>query len=87
MDFCFPQIILTVSPGTGRRTLQKKRSVADGMIDPDRDLYAIPSQDGNDIYFLSLVDILTHYGKNTSVISIVASESQTESFTGQCPHL
>lgn len=50
------------SPGTGRRTLQKKRSVADGMIDPDRDLYAIPSQDGNDIYFLSLVDILTHYG-------------------------
>ena len=32
------------------------------MIDPDRDLYAIPSQDGNDIYFLSLVDILTHYG-------------------------
>ena len=57
------------------------------MIDPDRDLYAIPSQDGNDIYFLSLVDILTHYGNNTSVISIVASESQTKSFTGQCPHL
>jgi len=50
------------SPGSGRRQLQKKRSVADGMIDPDRDLYAIPSQDGNDIYFLSLVDILTHYG-------------------------
>jgi len=50
------------SPGTGRRVLTKKRSVADGMIDPDRDLYAIPSQDGNDIYFLSLVDILTHYG-------------------------
>ena len=49
--------------GTGRRQLQKKRSVADGMIDPDRDLYAIPSQDGHDIYFLSLVDILTHYGK------------------------
>ena len=40
------------------------------MIDPDRDLYAIPSQDGNDIYFLSLVDILTHYGNNNnSVIS------------------
>ena len=34
------------------------------MIDPDRDLYAIPSQDGNDIYFLSLVDILTHYGNS-----------------------
>ena len=56
------------------------------MIDPDRDLYAIPSQDGNDIYFLSLVDILTHYGNNnTSVISIVASGSQIEIFAGQCP--
>ena len=54
--------------GTGRRQLQKKRSVADGMIDPDRDLYALPSQDGNEIYFLSLVDILTHYG--TSDIKI-----------------
>ena len=52
------------TPGTGRRQLQKKRSVADGMIDPDRDLYAIPSQDGGEIYFLSLVDILTHYGEH-----------------------
>ena len=34
------------------------------MIDPDRDLYAIPSQDGGEIYFLSLVDILTHYGEH-----------------------
>ena len=49
--------------GAGRRQLQKKRSVADGMIDPERDLYAIPSQDGGEIYFLSLVDILTHYGE------------------------
>ena len=56
--------IYIVFAGTGRRTLTKKRSVADGMIDPDRDLYAIPSQDGNDIYFLSLVDILTHYGNS-----------------------
>ena len=39
------------------------------MIDPDRDLYAIPSQDGNDIYFLSLVDILTHYGNNITTVS------------------
>ena len=53
-----------MTPGTGRRQLQKKRSVADGMIDPDRDLYAIPSQDGGEIYFLSLVDILTHYGEH-----------------------
>ena len=56
------------TPGTGRRQLQKKRSVADGMIDPDRDLYAIPSQDGGEIYFLSLVDILTHYGEQSRAL-------------------
>ena len=61
--FIFPHSMKIFYLGSGRRQLQKKRSVADGMIDPDRDLYAIPSQDGNDIYFLSLVDILTHYGK------------------------
>jgi len=53
------------SPGSDRRALAKKSSVAEGWIDPDRDIYAIPSQ-GNEanqeIYFLSLVDILTHYG-------------------------
>ena len=43
------------------------------MIDPDRDLYAIPSQDGNDIYFLSLVDILTHYGNN-NILTIHLSQ-------------
>ena len=46
--------------------MQKKGSVADGRIDPERDIYAIPSQgdgEGKEIYFLSLVDVLTHYGK------------------------
>ena len=43
------------------------------MIDPDRDLYAIPSQDGNDIYFLSLVDILTHYGNN-NILTLHSSQ-------------
>jgi len=53
------------SPGAGRHSLQKKGSVADGRIDPERDIYAIPSQgdgEGKEIYFLSLVDVLTHYG-------------------------
>ena len=51
--------------GAGRHSLQKKGSVADGRIDPERDIYAIPSQgdgEGKEIYFLSLVDVLTHYG-------------------------
>ena len=43
------------------------------MIDPERDLYAIPSQDGGEIYFLSLVDILTHYGEwYLFIFSVVA---------------
>jgi len=53
------------SPGANRHPLQKKNSVAEGRIDPDRDIYAIPSQGdeaSQEIYFLSLVDILTHYG-------------------------
>jgi len=54
------------SPGAGRR-LAKKDSVAEGLIDPERDIYAIPSQglEGGphkEIYFLSIIDILTHYG-------------------------
>lgn len=37
------------------------------MIDPERDIYAIPSQglgesNNHEIYFLSIIDILTHYG-------------------------
>jgi len=54
------------SPGANRRgVLQKKSSIAEGRIDPDRDIYAIPSQGdeaNQEIYFLSLVDVLTHYG-------------------------
>jgi len=54
------------SPGAGRR-LAKKDSVVEGLIDPERDIYAIPSQglEGGphkEIYFLSIIDILTHYG-------------------------
>ena len=65
--------------GAGRRQLQKKRSVADGMIDPERDLYAIPSQDGGEIYFLSLVDILTHYGECNSFLFFSGMQSFMQS--------
>jgi len=56
------------SPGAGRRGhLAKKNSVVEGLIDPERDIYAIPSQGlgesyNHEIYFLSIIDILTHYG-------------------------
>ena len=43
-----PSDILTFyhpdSPGAGRRHLAKKNSVVEGLIDPERDIYAIPSQ-------------------------------------------
>jgi hypothetical protein len=32
------------SSGGARQTERKKMSVMDGRIDPDRDIYAIPSQ-------------------------------------------
>jgi hypothetical protein len=55
------------SPGAGRRHLAKKNSVVEGLIDPERDIYAIPAQglgesNNHEIYFLSIIDILTHYG-------------------------
>jgi len=50
------------SPGQQREALEKKVSVFEGRIDPDTDIYAIPSQSGDVIYFLSMIDVLTHYG-------------------------
>ena len=61
------KLLIFCWPGATRRGgLQKKGSLAEGRIDPDVDIYAIPSQgaeDGKEIYFLALVDILTHYGQ------------------------
>ena len=39
-------------------------SSSKGRIDPEKDIYAIPSRstENREIYFLALVDILTHYG-------------------------
>ena len=82
--FCKPNPLIIFnpdSPGAGRRQLTKKNSVVEGLIDPERDIYAIPSQvtskswkqnlnhfqglgesNNHEIYFLSIIDILTHYG-------------------------
>merc|ERR1712192_189327 len=52
---------------SGGSGVAKKNSVVEGLIDPERDIYAIPSQglgesNNHEIYFLSIIDILTHYG-------------------------
>ncbi len=33
-----------------------------GLIDQEKDIYALPSKNNRDVYFLALVDILTTYG-------------------------
>ncbi len=43
------------------RQRQTSTTAANG-IDPEKDIYAISSQQSRHIYFLALVDILTHYG-------------------------
>jgi len=67
------------SPGVARHPLLSG-TIADGRIDPDKDIYAIPSRASqgcsnaqNDIYFLALVDILTQYGAK----KVVAKAAKT----------
>jgi 1-phosphatidylinositol-5-phosphate 4-kinase len=62
------------SPGSPRHRLSEQRSTfrranssVNGGINPDKDIYAIPSRPGpgnseRNVYFLSIVDVLTHYG-------------------------
>jgi len=60
------------SPGTARQpdqraNFRRTNSTANGCINPDRDIYAIPSRpstgtEDSFVYFLSIVDVLTHYG-------------------------
>jgi len=57
------------SPGSPRHRDQRKsfrrtNSTANGCINPDKDIYAIPSRVAGaqrNVYFLSVVDVLTHY--------------------------
>lgn len=45
-----------LAPGRGTQ-------YSNGRIDPEKDIYAIPSKSSaREIYFLALVDVLTHYG-------------------------
>ena len=66
------------SPGVARHPLLTG-TIADGRIDPEKDIYAIPSRGcqgngaQNDIYFLALVDILTQYGAK----KVVAKAAKT----------
>jgi hypothetical protein len=56
----------TRSPGRSAKAAPPPAATtARGKIDPDKDIYAIPSRASSqkrEIYFLALVDILTHYG-------------------------
>lgn len=49
-----------------RHILRRANSTVKGIIDSERDIYAIPSRDSNNeascVYFLSIVDVLTYYG-------------------------
>ncbi|CAG0912628.1 unnamed protein product [Notodromas monacha] len=43
----------------------RPRALSNGQIDPQTDLYAIPSVEGGEpeyIYFMAIIDVLTHYG-------------------------
>lgn len=62
------------SPGTARSRFSEQRahfrrgnSIVNGCINPEKDIYAIPSRpgaegSGRNVFFLSIVDVLTHYG-------------------------
>lgn len=55
------------SPDQRQHFFRRANSTVKGRIDPDRDIYAIPSRDlttddSSKVYFLSIVDVLTYYG-------------------------
>ncbi|CAB3359149.1 phosphatidylinositol 5-phosphate 4-kinase type-2 alpha isoform X2 [Cloeon dipterum] len=53
------------TPPDSPRTLVREASLHDGCIIPELDIYAIPSSDSverREIYFLAIIDVLTHYG-------------------------
>lgn len=53
------------SPHAAAQFLRESSLQYDGCIIPELDIYAIPSSEGasiKEIYFLALIDVLTHYG-------------------------
>ena len=56
-------------------------SSSKGRIDPEKDIYAIPSRstENREIYFLALVDILTHYGMKKQAAKVAKTGLATSS--------
>ena len=56
-----------------------------GKIDPEKDIYAIPSRASSqkrEIYFLALVDILTHYGVKKQAAKVAKTVKYGSSVDG-----
>ena len=56
-----------------------------GKIDPEKDIYAIPSRNSSarrEIYFLALVDILTHYGMKKQAAKVAKTVKYGSSVDG-----
>lgn len=56
----------------GGRGLGRQASLRYEGIIPELDIYAIPSQEGSpkkEIYFVALIDVLTHYGVKKQVFN------------------
>ncbi len=56
-----------------------------GRIDPEKDIYAIPSRStsqNREIYFLALVDILTHYGVKKQAAKVAKTVKYGSSVDG-----
>ena len=71
------------SPSPGNREGAGPNGVA--KIDPEKDIYAIPSRSSSarrEIYFLGLVDILTHYGMKKQAAKVAKSVKYGSSVDG-----
>ena len=71
------------SPSPGNRDGGGPNGV--GKIDPEKDIYAIPSRNSSarrEIYFLALVDILTHYGMKKQAAKVAKTVKYGSSVDG-----
>jgi len=70
---------------TGEKGPPTSLSLLRGRIDPELDIYAIPSRSTSqrrEIYFLSLVDILTHYGMKKQAAKVAKTVKYGSSVDG-----
>ena len=71
------------SPSPGNREAGGPNGVA--KIDPEKDIYAIPSRSSSarrEIYFLGIVDILTHYGMKKQAAKVAKAVKYGSSVDG-----